>query len=345
MGVLIRGIALPQREEVSFVVDGERLRASSSASTVDDVVEGWLLPGLADVHSHPGTEKPGEAYDHEVFRRHMIAHREAGVLTVRSPGSADQVLSRADDVDLPRLSRGGRWLATPGRFFEGWGRRVTEEELPAAAVEEASNGWCKVIGDWLPDDPPVPLDVLTATVDAVHAVGGRVAVHCQTAEGCRNAVLAGADSLEHGVHLDHSLLPRMAAQGTALVPTFTAFGKIIGNLDESRDPRLKEWILSGWEHAFPTVLAAYEAGVTVLAGTDEYPCGEVVGEIFRLIEAGMPVEAAIGAGSWTARSWLGLPGLVHGGFADVVAYAADPVEDSSVLTRPSRIVLRGQVIR
>jgi imidazolonepropionase-like amidohydrolase len=56
------------------------------------------------------------------------------------------------------------------------------------------------------------------------------------------------------------------------------------------------------------------------------------------------VEAAIGAGSWTARSWLGLPGLVDGGFADVVAYDADPVEDPAVLTRPSRIVLRGNVI-
>ena len=45
----------------------------------------------------------------------------------------------------------------------------------------------------LPDDPAVPVDVLTAAVEAVHAVGGRVAVHCQTAEGCHNAVQAGAD--------------------------------------------------------------------------------------------------------------------------------------------------------
>ncbi|ALG09508.1 hypothetical protein [Kibdelosporangium phytohabitans] len=53
-----------------------------------------------------------------------------------------------------------------------------------AAVEEAmaSSAWCKVIGDWEPDDPPVPLDLLRKVVTAVHAAGGQVAVHCQTAE-------------------------------------------------------------------------------------------------------------------------------------------------------------------
>lgn len=341
MGVRISGIALPSRSPVSFVVDGERLRAAGK-STSD---RHWLLPGLVDVHSHAGMETPGDEYDHDVFRRHMLAHRSVGVLVVRSPGSPDPVLDRADDPDLPRLARGGRWLATPGRFFPGYGRRVTEDSLPAAAVEEAVAGWCKVIGDWMPDDPPVPLDVLTATVDAVHAAGGRVSVHCQTAEGCRNAVLAGADSLEHGLHLDHDLLPRMAAQGTALVPTLTAFAKVVASLEKSEDQRFKEWIRSGWDHAFPTVRAAHEAGVTVLAGTDNKPCGEVAGEISWLVKAGMPVEAAIGAGSWTARSWLGLPGLVDGGFADVVAYDADPVLDPSVLLRPERIVLRGNVIR
>jgi imidazolonepropionase-like amidohydrolase len=224
----------------------------------------------------------------------MLAHRAAGVLVVRSPGSPDPVLDRADDHDLPRLARGGRWLATSGRFFPGYGRQVS--------------------------------------------------VHCQTAEGCRNAVLAGADSLEHGLHLDHELLPRMATQGTAFVPTLTAFAKVVGSLEKSQDEWFKEWIRSGWEHAFPTVRAAYEAGVTVLAGTDNKPCGEVAGEISWLVKAGMPAEAAVGAGSWAARAWLGLPGLVDGGFADVVAYDADPCEDPSVLLRPQRIVLRGNVI-
>ncbi|MFF9508677.1 hypothetical protein ACF1BU_11435 [Streptomyces sp. NPDC014724] len=63
------------------------------------------------------------------------------------------------------------------------------------------------------------------------------------------------------------------------------------------------------------------------------------------VRAGLPAHAALGAASWTARAWLGLPGLVDGAPADLVAYAGDPTLDPAVLNRPSRIVLRGRVVR
>ncbi|MCG0289901.1 hypothetical protein [Streptomyces sp. PSAA01] len=94
----------------------------------------------------------------------------------------------------------------------------------------------------------------------------------------------------------------------------------------------------------PNVRAAREADVTVLAGTDSFPCGRVTSEVEWLIRAGLSAEAALGAASWGARAWLGLPGLVEGGLADLVAYDTDPTLDSSVLAHPSRIILRGRVI-
>lgn len=344
----VRGIGLPEREEVVLQIDGDQLRTVSVGRGDEFVIDGgWMLPGLVDVHTHPGTEKPGDEFDQALFRKHMIEHRNAGVLAARSPGSADRVPGRGhDDVDLPRLVTGGRWLATPGKFFEGFGRDIAEADLAAAAVEEAraSSGWCKIIGDWLPGTPPVPLKVLTTAVNAVHSIGGRVAVHCQTAEGCTNAVLAGVDSLEHGMHLDHALLPRMAEQGTALVPTFTAFAKTVEQLGRGEPEHIREWLQSGWDGLAETARAAHEAGVTVLAGTDSKPCGDIVGEINWLIRAGLPPAVAVGAGSWTARSWLGLPGLTNGGWADIVAYDTDPTENPDVLSQPSRIVLRGRII-
>jgi len=51
------------------------------------------------------------------------------------------------------------------------------------------------------------------------------------------------------------------------------------------------------------------------------------------------------AGSWSARSYLGLPGLTEGAPADFVVYPTDPRTDLSVLARPERIVLRGTVVR
>ncbi len=62
-----------------------------------------------------------------------------------------------------------------------WGRRPSHADLPAlAAAQAASTGWVKLIGDWRPDDEPFPERGLRAVVEAVHAVGGRVAVHAQT---------------------------------------------------------------------------------------------------------------------------------------------------------------------
>lgn len=346
----VRGVVLPEREERTLWIDGERLRTDAAPGTEAELVVdgGFLLPGLVDVHTHPGTESVDSPFDDSVLRKHLLEHRDAGVLLVRTPGTAARMPGWVDDdEDLPRVRSAGRWLATPGRFFPGFGRDIGEEELPAAAVEEASasSGWCKVVGDWRWDEPAVPLDVLTAAVAAVHAEGGRVAVHCQTAEGARNAVLAGADSLEHGMHLDPGLLDRMAAQGTALVPTLGVFGAKADVIRAGERSPYRDDFVAGWEGLLTNVRSAYEAGVTVLAGTDSFPCGTVAAESSWLARAGLPAEAALGAASWTARRWLGLPGLTDGAPADLVAYDTDPALDPRALAHPSRIVLRGRVVR
>jgi imidazolonepropionase-like amidohydrolase len=344
----VRGIALPECEMRTLWIDGEFIR-TSPISGADVVVDGgWLLPGLVDVHTHPGTEAPTDTFDDDELRRHLIAQRDAGVLLVRTPGMAARMPGWVDDdPDLPRVRSGGRWLATPGRFFPGYGRDIDENELVAASVEEAmaGSGWSKIIVDWKPNEPPVPLELLTAATQAVHAVGGRMAAHCQTADGCRNAVLAGVDSIEHGMHLDPDLLDQMAAQQTALVPTLAVFG---GNADQVQarpSSPGRDWWWSGWERLLPTVRAAHEAGVLVLAGTDSAPFGTIAKEIEWLVRAGLPAEYAIAGGSWKARSWLGLPGLVDGASADIVVFDADPIENPAVLAHPRRIILRGRIVR
>jgi imidazolonepropionase-like amidohydrolase len=62
-------------------------------------------------------------------------------------------------------------------------------------------------------------------------------------------------------------------------------------------------------------------------------------------EAGLPAADIVAAASWKAREWLGFPGLVEGGLADLVVYEADPRVDLRVVRAPSRIVLRGRVVR
>ncbi len=343
----VSGIVLPQREHRTFYLDGDRLRldAVPGAHCVAD--KGFLLPGLVDVHTHPGAEQPSDPFDEGLLRRHLGEHRDAGVLLVRTPGTVARIPSWAHEAaDLPRIMSGGRWLALQGMFFDDYDGHVTEQELVAAAVQEAtsSSGWCKVVGDWR-EGQVVPLDLLAALTEAVHAAGGRVAVHAQTAQGCEHAVLAGVDTLEHGQSLDPGLLDTMAAQGTALVPTLIALSRTAERVRAAEPaPRRERW-LRAFEAMFPMVRDAHDAGVTVLAGTDGFPCGRVTAEVEMLVRAGMPAEAAVGAASWQARSYLGLPGLADGAPADILVYDTDPTLDPDALRHPSHIILRGQVIK
>jgi imidazolonepropionase-like amidohydrolase len=146
------------------------------------------------------------------------------------------------------------------------------------------------------------------------------------------------------MHLDPDLLDQMAAQGTALVPTLNAFAASAFRVRAGDPGPRRDAYLTGWAAMPPTVRAAYEAGVTVLAGTDTHPCGTVAEEVERLISAGLPWEAAVGAASWTARAWLGLPGLTDGAPADLVIYDEDPVAHPDILHHPRLIILRGQIL-
>jgi imidazolonepropionase-like amidohydrolase len=96
------------------------------------------------------------------------------------------------------------------------------------------------------------------------------------------------------------------------------------------------------------VSAAIEAGVEVYAGTDAgglVEHGRIVDEIEALHAAGMTRTQALGSASWTARDWLGYPGIVDGASADLLVYDTDPREDLDVLRHPTHLILRGKVLR
>lgn len=340
----VRGPALPDGEAVDLYCDGDRWTTNPVAGA-ELVGEGWLLPGLVDAHTHPGAEKPGDPLDEALLRSDLHKHVAAGVTMIRSPGLAgDPPEWFGRDVDVPRAVHAGPWIAQHGQFIDGWGRRIDHADLPATAAEQARrSGWAKLIADWGPEDDPIPEQVLRAVVEAVHAVGGRVAVHSQQAPGGAAAVTAGVDSLEHGMCLDSELLNQMAAQGTALTPTLGAITSSLPNVLKRPVSARRDWYVAGASRHPELAAAAAEAGVTILAGTDAPPHGRVAEEIIALARAGISPAQALGAGSWVARSYLGLPGLVDGAPADAVVYEHDPRQDLAILQRPHVVILRGRI--
>jgi imidazolonepropionase-like amidohydrolase len=342
----VRGYALPAGDPIDLYADGDRWTTDPVAGA-QTVAEGWLLPGLVDAHTHPGAEKPGQALDYGLLREDLRRHVAAGEIMIRCPGLAgDPPPWFGEDADVPRAVHAGSWIAQHGQFFDGWGRRADHGELPSVAAAQAGRtGWAKIVADWGVGDEPVPVEVLRAVVAAVHAVGGRVAVHSQHPAGGAVAVAAEVDSLEHGMGLDPALLQKMAELGIALTPTLTVITASLQQAPQWPEGPRKDWYVAGASVHGRLAMAAVEAGVTVLAGTDSRPHGRVIDEVRSLVDAGLRPADALAAASWAARAYLGLPALAEGAPADVVVYDADPRRDLAQLAAPRAVVLRGRVMR
>jgi imidazolonepropionase-like amidohydrolase len=349
----LRGRLLPDGEHRDvYVVDGRfTFTHDGPATTLLD--GGWLVPGLVDCHAHLSMSSPaGDAPPLDRVRASALAQRDAGVLLVREPGSPDLASAELDGADgLPRVLTAGRFLAAPGRYFPGLAREVEPAGLPEAVRQEAAGagGWVKVIGDFFQPggriEPSWSAADLRAAATAAHEAGARIAVHATDPVTIGDALAAGFDSIEHGTGMTRELVEVLAEQGAAWVPTLLV-GDGVRALANAMDPAGGRAV-HGWLDALPgLVVAAANAGVTVLAGTDAgmVPHGWIVREVERLLAAGVPAAAALAAASWAARRYLGAPLIEEGAPADLLAFPDDPRSRPELLTRPALILLRGEVV-
>ena len=358
MALHVRGVVLPDDEvrDLWLVDDRITFDPVPGARTIAD--RGFILPGLVDAHCHLGIARGGAPITAlDQARAAAAADRDAGVLTIRDAGSPFPYPELDDDLDVPRLVRAGRHVAPPRRYLRGIGVEVDAADVPAevTAQARAGNGWVKLVGDWIERGagdlaPAWDAATLTAAVQAAHAAGARAAVHTFSEAAVEIMVRAGVDSVEHGTGLSVDLIDEMARRGIALVPTMINVATLGEVADHARAkfPAYAKHMLA-LRDGFPEVVrAAHEAGVPIFVGTDAgggIDHGLAADEMLALHErAGIPALDVLAAASWTARRWLGFPGLVEGGLADLVVYDDDPRADLRVVRAPRRIVLRGRVV-
>jgi imidazolonepropionase-like amidohydrolase len=349
----MRGVVLPEGETRDlWIVNGRiRLTPVPYAETVVD--GGFLLPGLVDAHCHIGLA----AEDLDEAERQALTDRDAGTLLVRDCGAPLDTRPLQEKLELPRIIRAGKHIARPKRYIRYVSEELESPELlPSVIAEQAAagDGWVKLVGDWIDRDqgdlaPLWPDDVLAEAVKVAHEAGARVTAHVFGEDALPGLVNAGIDCIEHGTGLTADTIELMASHGTALVPTLInieTFPELVAGA--TKFPRYQSHMLDLHGRIRQTVGAALEAGVPVYAGTDAgggIAHGRIVDEIAALHAVGMTAADAIGAASWAAREWLGYRGIEEGAAADVIAYDMDPRTDVNALRDPSRIVLRGRVIR
>jgi imidazolonepropionase-like amidohydrolase len=350
----VRGVLLPAAEPVELWVHEGRVTYEKVAGA-ETVASGWIAPGLVDMHCHLGLG-PGGVVDDAETEKQALADRDTGVLLARDCGSAADTRWMDDRPDLPRVVRAGRHLARTRRYVRGYAVEVEPGELAGAAAVEAGrgDGWVKLVGDWIDRDvgaltESFPADAVAAAVAAAHAAGARVTTHVFGRDALVAALDAGIDCIEHGTALDDELISRMAAAGTALVPTLLNVVENFPGIADSaaRFPAYAEHMRRMHTRAPGAIRAAYEAGVPLYVGTDAggvIEHGRIADEVRVLHEAGIPLADLTAAATWRARDYLGRPGLDEGDPADLVVFAADPRAHLSAWAAPARVVLRGRVV-
>lgn len=321
----------------------------------DQVIDGWVIPGLVDAHCHIGLG-PGGDVDAAVAEAQARTDRDAGTLLVRDAGAVHDTRWIQQRRDLPRIIRAGRHIARSRRYLRGLAVEVDPGDLVGEVRKQAraGDGWVKLVGDWIDRDAgdlaaSFPARTVRDAVNAAHDEGARVTAHCFAEDTLDDMLDAGIDCIEHATGLLPRHLPRFVDQGVPIVPTLINIATFpdIAAQAEPKFPRYAAHMRALWERRAERVLEAHKAGVAIYAGTDAGSViahGRIVDELEALHAAGLGPAAALDAGAWSSRAWLGAAGIAEGAPADVLVCAADPRRELSALRNLRAVILRGDVI-
>ncbi|MDH4110840.1 MAG: amidohydrolase family protein [Gammaproteobacteria bacterium] len=271
----------------------------------------------------------------------------AGFYLTIPGGGGDLVIPGRDESEIPARVRLGVALG-PDEF-----RRKAEEAVAGGAdvLKVIASGAVLAYGG-IPGAPEMTPEEIAAVVEVGHAAGIKVTAHAHGARSIREAILAGADSIEHASLADDEAIALAAERGVAFSMDVYN-GDYIASVGRAQ----------GWPEEFlrkndetvdeqRTVFQkAHAAGVRISYGTDAavYPHGDNALQFPVMVRLGMtPMEAIKAATSVSAEviGWQDRVGAIHTGrYGDLIAVAGDPLADITLLQRVPVIIKGGLVFK
>jgi imidazolonepropionase-like amidohydrolase len=352
---------------------GAAAGVDAAGAKVVDLPGATLMPGLVEGHSHILLHAYNEtvwndqvAHEGLALRtaravNHLRATLMAGFTTMRDLGTegagyADVELKQAVEQGIvpgPRLlvatraivatgAYGPKGFALEWRVPQGAEEADGVDSLTRVVRDQIGHGadWIKLYGDYrwgpLPGaHPTFSLEEMKLAVAMARDAGVPVAVHTTTPEGMRRAIMAGAETIEHGDGGTPEIFKLMVERHVALCPTLAA--------TEATSPE------AGIVRKRASFKAALDAGVTILSGSDigVFPHGENAREIELMVAYGMPRLDALKAATSVAGRVLHMnvgevkPGM----FADLIAVDGNPATDLAALRRVKFVMKAGTVYK
>jgi imidazolonepropionase-like amidohydrolase len=307
----------------------------------------------------------------------------AGFTTVRNVGVYAEWTDRAlrDAIDRgevagPRMQICGYYLTVPGgggdllvpdvdpdtvpaRFRAGVARGEDAFRAKALAAVAGGADVLKVIASGavlayggVPGAPEMSEAEIAAVVQVAHAAGIKVAAHAHGAESIKQAIRAGADTIEHASLIDAEAIALARDRDVAL--SMDVYNGDYIDTEGRRQHWPEEFLRKNVEtteaqrHGFTRALAS---GVPIVFGSDAgvFPHGLQARQFPIMVARGMTPMQAIQSATSVAARYLGwsdrVGAIAPGRFADLIAVRGDPLADIEKLQEVAVVVRGGLVFK